>query len=220
MTDAQIRALVAQAKADVMQELRNVIAYSQVTRTTAAGLDDGDAAAAPTIESYDNSVRRMQHAGFRSRPPVGARTLAVHPQGRATNAITVAEDVPGAGPSDLAEGETAVFGTGTAAAVIRLDEEGNAAIDAAATKDINANGGGAKVATDTTPTDNGTFAATAATNTLTLVFTPPGGAAVPIGTYVFTIVGPNILITPGGATFAAMTGKVNGGSLHFFAPAP
>jgi hypothetical protein len=206
MTDAQIRALIAQAMS----------AFSQVTRTTSAGLDDGNAAP-PSLRSYEYPVRRMQHAGFRSRPNTGARTLQINPQGRAVNGVTVAEDDPEKGPDDLAAGETSVFGTGDAWGVLRFDDEGNVAIDAASGKDINANGGGAKVATDTTPTNNGSLVAVVAVAgpafSVTLSFVPPGGA--PVAWFAFTATGG----TPGTYTLP-LTGKVNGGSLHFFAPAP
>lgn len=90
-------------------------------------------------------VRFLQSFGFRSRPVVsGGECVVVAPRAGATNAIALAADNLGHGPTDLKEGEVAVYCkvNGT---VIRLTEDG-LSIAAASAKDVTVNGGTQPVA--------------------------------------------------------------------------
>lgn len=90
-------------------------------------------------------VRFLQDFGFRSRPVVsGGECVVVAPRAGATNAIALAADNLGHGPTDLKEGEVAVYCkvNGT---VIRLTEDG-LSLAAASPKDVTVNGGTQPVA--------------------------------------------------------------------------
>lgn len=202
-----IRETVAAAEARVTQALRNLIQITTVSRSTAQGEADGADGWPDAGKPYQRSTRRMQHFGFRSRPPKNTAAVMLLVGGSSSSEVTVAEGSDGYGPTDLASGAASLFSSGDARVVV----------DGA---DVTVNDGNKKVATDQTPLSNGTIAMTAATagappvTTVAFTFTPPGGTPSVIGTLVFTS---GVLTgnTPGSV---AMTGKVNGGSPHFLAP--
>lgn len=96
-------------------------------------------------EERPQPVRFLQSFGFRSRCVVsGGECVVVAPRAGATNAIALAADNLGHGPTDLQEGEVAVF-CKVAGTVIKLTEDG-LSIAAASPKDVTVNGGTQPVA--------------------------------------------------------------------------
>lgn len=85
-------------------------------------------------------VRILQWFGFRSRPVKGSECIVIAARGGATNAVLVAADSFGSGPTDLKEGETAIFckKSGT---LIKLDENGKITIVAAAGQNVTVDAG-------------------------------------------------------------------------------
>lgn len=90
-------------------------------------------------------VRRMQHFGFRSRPPKGVAVIRLGNHEAASNSVVIAEESERYGPSDLADGEVAIYNK-TTGTEIRIDADGNITIDAGSGADVIVNGGTAKVA--------------------------------------------------------------------------
>lgn len=78
-------------------------------------------------EPTQQRVRMMQWFGFRSRPVAsGGEAVVVAPRGGTTNAVVVAADHMGYGPTDLAEGEVAVYDR--SGSVIRLHTNGDVTV--------------------------------------------------------------------------------------------
>lgn len=78
-------------------------------------------------EPTQQRVRFLQWFGFRSRPVVeGGEAIVGAPRGGTTNAVALAADHMGYGPTDLKEGESAVYDK--AGSVIRLFEDGSLSI--------------------------------------------------------------------------------------------
>ena len=95
-------------------------------------------------QSTQQRVRLMQWFGFRSSPVVaGGEAIVVAPRGGATNAVAVVVDNLKYGPTDLKEGETAMYDK--AGNVIRQSQDGTK-VDAATSKDIVLNAGSHSVA--------------------------------------------------------------------------
>lgn len=131
----------------ILQRLANVVRFTTYARTTAKG-DTDQVEGRPLDPSQPKTslrVRRMQHFGFRSVPPVGALATVVHSDGAVDQGMAVAEDMPDDGPQDLKAGEAAIW-CHKGGTIIKLDKDGNIAITAAAGKDVTVNGGTAKVA--------------------------------------------------------------------------
>lgn len=167
----------------------------------------------PTSQRYSRAARSVQHAGFQSRPLANTNGVVLSVEGGAAKAVVVAED--DGYDANLDEGEAIVYAPGKPTAQMRLKPDGSAAIATESGQDLTVQGGSLKVATDTTPTNNGTLSAVVApagpAYTVTITFTPPGGAPVPW--LAFTVPA----ATPGTYNLS-LTGKVNGGSTHFKAP--
>lgn len=106
--------------------------------------------AAEGEQASTQPVRILQWFGFRSRPVKNSECLVIAARGGATNAVLAAADSFGHGPTDLKEGEVAIFckKSGT---LIKLDENGKITIDAPNPQDVVVNGGTLKVARDTDP---------------------------------------------------------------------
>lgn len=96
-------------------------------------------------EPTQQRVRFLQWFGFRSRPVVnGGEAIVAAPRGGTTNAVALAADHLGYGPTDLKEGESAVYDksgsvihlfedgslsvTAKGGAVVTLDKDGNATV--------------------------------------------------------------------------------------------
>jgi len=121
--------------------------------------------------------------------------------------MALAHDSPQYGPSDLA----------TDGSEVALYNKDNARAVVAKGADVIVNEGAKKVATDTTPTANGTLAITSVPTgggafAITLTWVDNDGAPHVIGTWVSVAAG-----TTGSA---AITGKVDGGDPNFFSKGP
>lgn len=136
-----------QAIAKLREELRaridmraaSLIRFAQTTTNTASG--DGDAVAGHETDeeagepTYQYLTRRLWPFGIRSRPPTGIDSVAVHVFGGSINAVMLGAESPEYGPSDLEEGEVAIYAKASGA-VIKIDVDGNITIDASASKNI------------------------------------------------------------------------------------
>jgi len=131
----------------VRQVVANALQFTRFTRTSSSGARDG-VAGHPTSsdeERYDYEVRRLQHFGFRSVPPADTVGFRIAACGGATNGVTVAEDSPRYGPSDLDDGEVALFNT-REGLEIRLDKNGSVRIRSARGATVELQGGGRGIA--------------------------------------------------------------------------
>lgn len=111
LTD-ELRQLRAELRTYVRQVVANAIQYTQFTLSGASGEHDkvaGHKTEGGDEQPYDYEVRRLQHFGLRSRPPKDVWTLRVAATAGSTNNVTVAEDSTRYGPSDLDDGEVAVY---------------------------------------------------------------------------------------------------------------
>ena len=80
-------------------------------------------------EPTQQRVRFLQWFGFRSRPVVnGGEAIVAAPRGGTTNAVALAADHLGYGPTDLKEGESAVYDK--SGSVIHLFEDGSLSVTA------------------------------------------------------------------------------------------
>lgn len=149
-------------------------------------------------EEHDQPVRLMQHFGFRSQPPNGSECVVAAMRGSAQNAVVIASENLGLGPTDLASGETVIFSKADGT-TIKLDANGKITIDAAAGQDVVVNGGSLKVARDTEKVKPTATMQTLLTKVIALL-----NAAVPGS------------ITPAeAAALALQIGNVDGGADHF-----
>lgn len=139
-----IRDKVSEAEARVMQFTRNIVQVTTVTRSTAKGDEDGADGWPDAGKAYQRSPRRMQHFGFRSRPPKNSAAVMLLVGGGNGSEITVAEGGDGYGPTDLADGEAALYSKKTGATII-IRSDGKIEITPGAGADIVLNGGTAKV---------------------------------------------------------------------------
>lgn len=131
----------------VLQWVARMVKYA-----TLAGLSDRFGfgyVTPPPVDAEDSEqntqqrVRFMQWFGFRSVVVVqGAEAIVVAPRGGATNAVALAADNLGFGPTDLKEGEVAVYDQ--AGSVIRLSRDGSLKITShsGAAIELDANGNG------------------------------------------------------------------------------
>jgi len=106
--------------------------FEKVTQNTADGERDavqGHADGDPSDQQFDLPVRRVWPFGLRSRPPVGV-WAAVVPCGSIANSLMVGAESKKFGPSDLKDGELAIYNKVTGC-VIKLDENGKVSISSA-----------------------------------------------------------------------------------------
>jgi phage gp45-like len=122
-----------------------VVLFSRVAATSASGHEDEvDGRSEPDEPSYQVQVRRLFPFGLRSRPPAGVDAVAVCASGSPSAGVMVGAESPAYGPSDLAEGEAALYNIATGTRVL-LKADGSIQIDAASGKDVVVNGGTARV---------------------------------------------------------------------------
>ena len=81
-------------------------------------------------------VRRMQPYGLRSRPPAGAMLTRGSINAGRTNVAYLAAEKPGQGPSDLEEGEVALYNGSAQVLTIRLTKDGDIQIIPAAGRKV------------------------------------------------------------------------------------
>jgi phage gp45-like len=123
----QPRRLRAEAYLYARQAVANALQYTQFTLSGASGEHDkvaGHKTEGADEQLYDYEVRRLQHFGLRSRPPKDVWTLRVAATAGSTNNVTVAEDSTRYGPSDLDDGELAIY-CKVQGVVIRLLSDGS-----------------------------------------------------------------------------------------------
>lgn len=116
---------------------------SQTTLTTQAGDAEG-VDGLPADEGYQVTVRRYQHAGFRSRPPAHSQTVDVPIDGGATQRAVVAED-DGQNASMIDEGEALFYSPSAPACHVYATSDGDLEVnsDTANGKIVQVNGSAA-----------------------------------------------------------------------------
>lgn len=194
----------------VEQKLAWLVQYGTITRSSANGAD----AVSGRVSGVQHEARRFHPWGVRGRPPVDAETITLGVDGSSANKVEIAAEAMSRtaqgltyayGPNDLAEGESCLYSKG--GAVVRLDDPGNAKVDAKSGQDVLVNGGGANVATVGSEVDCGGLSVTMGmSGVASVLWTPPGS-----------------VVSQVIATFPAttpITGKITNGSAHFKAPAP
>ncbi len=103
----------------VAQRVLNVVEWSATTVSSADGSTDA-VAGLPADEDSQIDVLKVQHFGFISIPVKGGNRLFVC---KGTRKWSVGEDGAGYAPTDLEEGEVAVYSK--AGAIVELDKDGN-----------------------------------------------------------------------------------------------
>lgn len=194
----RIRQLGSELRDYARQLVANAIQYTHVTRSTSSGEHDkvaGYRTEGTSEREYDYEVRRVQHFGFRSRPPANVWAVRVAVTGGAANNVTVGEDSTRYGPSDLDDGEVALYNR-VAGVELRLDAGGNINIRSAAGKLVNLQGG-----------DRGVARANDSVNCGTLIFVPSSPPAL---TYVEP--GGQMPPLPQGAATIALKGVISSAS--------
>lgn len=124
-------------------------------RVTIPPVDPANPAGTSGQKERDNtdSVRLIQQYGFRSRPIAGSEIVIGKPRGGPNNEVALGTDNLSRGPSDLAEGECAIYSSadrmesGTQALCrVRLGADGKIAVDSKTGQDVVVNQGTKKVA--------------------------------------------------------------------------
>lgn len=129
---------------DYVHETVARLAYlAPYTMATSDGIEDG-IAGRPDEEESQRQARRVQHAGFRSRPLAQSQAVAIAVEGGNTKTVIVAED-DGVSVT-LDEGEAAVYSPTTANCIARFLKTGKLTIDSAGVQNIVFNGGNKSVA--------------------------------------------------------------------------
>jgi phage gp45-like len=104
----QLEARITQLEARLNQRIANLIKLAPVALATSDGKADG-VEGLPSDESFQMQSQRIQHAGFRSRPPAQSQAVLVEAEGSAVKLIQIAEDDGLASRVPLDEGESAVY---------------------------------------------------------------------------------------------------------------
>jgi phage gp45-like len=166
------------------QLVANAIVYAPYSLSTASGEQDkveGYKTEGEGEEAYDLDARRVGRFGLRSRPPKGIWAVWLAVGGGPTNGVVVAEDSTRYGPSDLEDGEVALYNI-VAGVEIRLDKDGNINIRSADGKRVKFQGGDRGIARKDDSVDCGTllFTPNAGTTAASLAFVAPGKPVPPI----------------------------------------
>ena len=180
------------------QLVANAIQFTQLTRSTSSGEHDkvaGYRTEGADETSYDYEVRRLQHFGFRSRPPKDVWVLRVAASNGATNNATIAEDSTRYGPSDLGDGEVALYNS-VSGLEVRFDADGNVKLQSASGKLVSLQGGDRGVARERDSVDGGT-----------LIFVPGPSAALS-----YVAPGAQLPPIPQGAATIALSGVISSAS--------
>ncbi len=136
-----IREEIAKAKAEIRQEVANLLQQTQLTNPTASGEEDGAAGWPQDGDSGQRAPRRWQHCGFRSVPPNNTPVIMALVGGGSAAEVTLAEDGTGYGP-DPGPGGAALYSTKTGAYVV-IDADGKVTVSAAAGQQVVVNAGAA-----------------------------------------------------------------------------
>lgn len=169
-----IRDLRNELRAYVESALLDLFSYTKVSKPSKNGRDDKvDGRISEGSESKaESDVQRMQHFGFRSVPPVGTWSVSAKVGGQK---FTLGEDSTKYAPTDVEEGELALFNTQSGVRV-KLTKDGDVLIDAKDARDIIFNNGDKKVARVDDTANGGTLIFVPGTGGATLQYVAPGGA--------------------------------------------
>lgn len=188
-----------QLTTDIETGLRRLIGFTLVSSSSSMGQDSVQ------IEDSDNTqrpVQRIEPYGFRGRPPAKVRGLWLR-LGASNVAFIGILPTKAYGPDNLEEGETALY-CSAGGTIVKLDKDGNIAINAASGKDVIVNGGTEKVSR---VDDHG--------NVGSMVFAfGPGGAG---ATLSVTYTDPDGTVTtlPAGSGSVPLKAKLTEGADHF-----
>ncbi len=137
-----------------IQACANLIEYSTISKTSADGATEAMRASDDDPE-VERAVRRIEPWGVRCRPPSGIRGAIIKALGGASSGLLVGVSTTRYGPSDLEEGEVALYSIGSGA-VIKINKDGavtvtassgqTVAVDAGAGANVVINGGSVDVA--------------------------------------------------------------------------
>ncbi len=133
---AQLRAYV---DIRMRASIARLVHFTYFSGSSATGTGDSVECDHTDEASGSYAVRRMQHFGFRSRPPKGVAAIRLGNFEAASNSVVVAEDSERYGPGDLADGEVALYNKVTGAE-IKIDQDGNITINTPAGKTVQLNG--------------------------------------------------------------------------------
>jgi phage gp45-like len=178
---ARIRQLGSDLREYARQVVANAIQFTQFTLSTSSGEHDkvaGYRTEGAEEQPYDYEVRRVQHFGFRSRPPADVWAVRLAATGGATNNVTVGEESTRFGPSDLGDGEVALYNS-VSGLEMRFDSNGNINAQSAPGKVVNLQGGDFGVAREKDSVDCGTLIFVPGP-AAALQYIPPGGVMPPI----------------------------------------
>lgn len=168
---SELRALTAEVRSIVSEKLPALLfGWTLTSKSSAMGAADEVQTADDDTNKGQRPVRRIEPFGLRSRTPSKMRALWLRLGASNVVFLGIAPS-QGYGPSDLEDGEVAIYNVSKA--LQRFWKTGKITIDADSGQDIVLNGGTKKVARVTDPVRIGTLAGS----------TPVGGGAV---TFVFT----------------------------------
>jgi|GEM_PF-3832191 len=157
--------------------------------------------AAPNLKA-----RSLFPFGLRSVPPSGVDAAVVHAAGASARGMIVGCDSKEYGPSDLSDGETAIYSQANPKALV-ADQHGNTEVTSATVDgvpgDVVVNGGSKPVVLDGDSVDCGH-----------LIFLPNVGLTAASLSYLVPGV-PVPSPAPVGAVVLALSGKVSGSAPHF-----
>lgn len=119
--EERLAALERRLRTVIDQRIANVVHVAPLSVSSDSGKGEG-LDGRPARESSQRSVRRIQHAGFRSRPKQGTTCVALAVEGGSTKLVVIAED----DESDVivADGETKVYAPGKVTAYLHVDANG------------------------------------------------------------------------------------------------
>lgn len=123
-----------------------IVRYSTVAENSADGTTDKVAGhpGNPDEQATHEEARRFQAWGVRSRPPKGVEAIVLRVGGGATNGVQVAHESGKYGPTNLNDGEVAIYCKASGTQIV-LDQNGGITITGASGQNVNVNvsGGGA-----------------------------------------------------------------------------
>jgi phage gp45-like len=131
---AAMRELRAWVQQHVDWRLASLVAFPRVASSSSSGetdaveVEDGDS-------QQQRSARRVEPFGFRSRPPAGVRAAIIKALAGATNAILFGVASSRYGPSDLDDGEVALYCLADGS-LVKLTRVGRIEVSAADDQDI------------------------------------------------------------------------------------
>lgn len=140
---ALIRELKEWVKGYVREKIAaGLVKYGAYSRSTASGENDkisGYQTEGADEQAYDFEGRRVFPFGIRSLPPKGTWGVWIGKGGESGDGVIVGAESSRFGPSDLADGEVAIYNK-VNGCIIKLDQNGGIAITAAGGQLLTLNG--------------------------------------------------------------------------------